>query len=68
MMLGLRLLEEGVTFERFESRFEIDVRDVYRIEIERLLKMKLVEVDATRVRLSRQGRLVGNRVFREFLS
>ena len=57
-----------MTFERFESRFEIDVRDVYRIEIERLLKMKLVEVDATRVRLSRQGRLVGNRVFREFLS
>ncbi|HKZ82201.1 MAG TPA: hypothetical protein VJ793_00935 [Anaerolineae bacterium] len=26
MMLGLRLLEEGVTFERFAARFGVDVR------------------------------------------
>ena len=56
-----------MTFERFESRFEVDLRDVYEDEIERLQKIGLVEVDAERVRLSRRGRLVGNRVFREFL-
>ena len=67
MMVGLRLLEEGVTFERFASRFGADVRDVYRGEIERLLKIGLIEADTERVRLSRRGRLVGNRVFGEFL-
>jgi len=67
MMLGLRLLEEGVTFERFAARFGVDLREVYRKEIERLAKMGLTTVNAERVRLSRAGRLVGNRVFREFL-
>jgi len=67
MMVGLRLLEEGVTFERFQSRFEIDLRKVYRKELERLSRLGLIEVDAERVRLSQPGRLVGNRVFREFL-
>ena len=67
MMLGLRLLEEGVRFERFASRFGVDVRDVYQRELERLLRMGLIEVDAERVRLSHQARLVGNRVFGEFL-
>ncbi len=67
MMLGLRLLEEGVTFERFAARFGVDLREVYRKEIERLAKIGLLDVNSERVRLSRQGRLVGNRVFREFL-
>ena len=67
MMVGLRLLEEGVTFERFAARFGADLRDVYRRELERSLRMGLIEVDAEHVRLSRQGRLVGNRVFGEFL-
>ncbi len=67
MMLGLRLLEEGVTFQHFRSRFGVDLRDVYHQEIERLLTMHLIDVDSDRVRLSRRGRLVGNRAFREFL-
>jgi len=67
MMVGLRLLEEGVPFERFATRFGVDLRDVYRAEIERLLKRALIEVDAERVRLSREGRLVANRAFGEFL-
>ena len=57
MMLGLRLLEEGVMFERFASRFGVDVRDVYQKEIERLAKQGLIEVHVERVRLSRQGRV-----------
>jgi oxygen-independent coproporphyrinogen-3 oxidase len=67
MMVGLRLLEEGMTFERFRKRFEMDLRDVYPREIERLLKLGFIEVDGERIRLSRAGRLVGNRVFGEFL-
>ena len=68
MMLGLRLLEEGVRFDQFSSRFGVDMYDVYREKIERLAEMGLVEVDARRLRLSRQGRLVGNRVFVAFLT
>ena len=45
MMLGLRLLEEGVTFERFVSRFGVELRDVYRGELERLLKLRLIEAN-----------------------
>ena len=67
MMVGLRLLEEGVSFERFASRFGADMREVYHSQMERLLKQGLIEVDKARLRLSRQGRLVGNRVFGEFL-
>ncbi|HEY4689965.1 MAG TPA: radical SAM family heme chaperone HemW [Anaerolineae bacterium] len=67
MMVGLRLLEEGVTFERFAARFGVDLRQVYRDVIERSSRMNLIVLDAERIRLSQQGRLVGNRVFREFL-
>jgi oxygen-independent coproporphyrinogen-3 oxidase len=67
MMLGLRLLDEGVSFERFRSRFDADVREVYAVPIERLSSIGLLDVTAERVRLSRSGRLVGNRVFGEFL-
>jgi oxygen-independent coproporphyrinogen-3 oxidase len=67
MMVGLRLLDEGVMFERFAARFDVDLREVYRKAIGGLLKQGLIEVDEARVRLSRSGRLLGNRVFREFL-
>ena len=68
MMLGLRLLEEGVRRDQFASRFDADMYDVYSDNIERLARMGLVEVDTHRLRLSRRGRLVGNRVFGEFLT
>ena len=67
LMLGLRLLEEGVRFNRFAARFGVDLREVYRKEIERLSRMGLIEVNAESLKLSRGGRLIGNRVFREFL-
>jgi oxygen-independent coproporphyrinogen-3 oxidase len=67
MMLGLRLLEEGVRFDQFSSRFGVDMYDVYREKIERLAEMGLVEIDTRRLRLCRRGHLVGNRVFAEFL-
>jgi len=68
MMLGLRLLQEGVTFDRFASRFDVDMREVYTREIDHLTKSGLIELDDARIRLSRQGRLLGNRAFGEFLS
>jgi len=67
-MLGLRLLEEGVMFERFVSRFGVDVRDVYQKEIERLAKQGLIEVHVERVRLSRQGRMCTSSQFQRLMT
>jgi oxygen-independent coproporphyrinogen-3 oxidase len=67
MMMGLRLLEEGVTFERFRARFGKDLRSRFATELAELSALGLVEIDDTRVRLSRGGRLLGNQVFYRFL-
>ena len=67
MMLGLRLLEEGVGFSAFAARFGADLRDVYPREIAEAEGRGLLEVCTDRVRLTPQGRLLGNKVFALFL-
>jgi oxygen-independent coproporphyrinogen-3 oxidase len=67
MMLGLRLIEEGVTRARFADRFGVELDDVYGTTIAQLITQGLLESAAGRVRLTPQGRLLGNRVFGEFL-
>lgn len=66
MMLGLRLTE-GVAFTRFRDRFGDDLREVYARELSELAQQSLIEMDDQRVRLTRQGWLLGNRVFGAFL-
>lgn len=67
MMLGLRLLAEGVPFARFQARFGVDLRDIFADELARLTAQALVLVDADRIRLSPRGLMVGNQVFSQFL-
>jgi oxygen-independent coproporphyrinogen III oxidase len=43
MMTGLRLTQEGVNEEEFQTRFGQSMRDVYGKEIEELLKLGLIE-------------------------
>jgi oxygen-independent coproporphyrinogen III oxidase len=43
MMTGLRLTQEGVSEQEFQSRFGISIRDIYGKEIEELLKFGLIE-------------------------
>ncbi len=67
MMLGLRLIA-GVSRRDIEARFGVNLMQVYGAEIERLVQQGLLESDAhDRIRLTRRGRLLGNRVFAEFL-
>lgn len=66
MMLGLRL-REGVSFASFASRFGIDLRDVFAVQIERLLQLGLIECTHGAVRLTATGLPVANYVFAEFL-
>jgi len=67
MILGLRLAEEGVEFERFARRFGERLESLYESELGDLEQLGLVEVTAERVRLTPRGRLLGNEVFERFL-
>jgi oxygen-independent coproporphyrinogen-3 oxidase len=67
MFLGLRLLEEGVAFDSFASRFGRDLRSVYKPQLRELEASGLIIVNATRMCLTKRGHLLGNEVFQRFL-
>jgi oxygen-independent coproporphyrinogen-3 oxidase len=72
MMTGLRLTQEGVSMEDFQSRFDVSMREVFGKEIDELLKLGLIqtsEVSETSevLRLTKHGRLLGNQVFMRFV-
>lgn len=67
MMLGLRLIGDGVERTRFVDRFGVELDEVYGSIIDRLIDQGLLESRTDHVRLTRRGRLLGNRVFAEFL-
>ena len=67
MMLGLRLVQEGVGLGGFRERFGQELMAVYGGEIREMGQAGLLEVDGERVRLTARGRLLGNEVFERFL-
>lgn len=70
MMLGLRLVKEGVSAAKFEARFGRSITDVFTEEINRLGDQGLIEWAGDKekhLRLTQRGIPVANRVFREFI-
>ncbi|MCB0109308.1 MAG: hypothetical protein KDE53_25470, partial [Caldilineaceae bacterium] len=67
MMLGLRLLQEGVEFQQFKARHGVDLREVFAEEIANLQSWNLIALDEERVTLTQRGLLLGNQVFSYFL-
>jgi oxygen-independent coproporphyrinogen-3 oxidase len=67
MLLGLRLVREGVAFARFQAQHGADLRAVFAEELARLEGWGLLTQDGERVRLSRRGLMVGNQVFASFV-
>ena len=67
MMLGLRLVQEGVADNRFRARFGVGLDETFAAEIAGLVRRGLLECLPDRVRLTPEGRLLGNQVFAEFL-
>lgn len=67
MMLGLRLVREGVAYDRFLQRHGTSLLDLLSADIRDLVALGLLEVLPDRVRLTHQARLVGNQVFARFL-
>jgi oxygen-independent coproporphyrinogen-3 oxidase len=67
MMMGLRLLQEGVSLDRFQRRFGASLERVYAEPVAELVDRGLIELTPRRIRLTPPGRLLGNQVFARFL-
>ncbi len=70
MMLGLRLVSEGVQEDVFTERFQKTIHEVFSEKISRLEQQGLVEwlgEANQRLRLTHRGIFLANRVFREFV-
>ena len=67
MMLGLRLIDEGVELERFYNLHGVRLENVFADELSQLSKKGLLTIDDKQVRLTPAGLMIGNQVFMEFL-
>lgn len=68
MMVGLRLVHEGVSIARFTERFGTSPLSVFRNEFDELLKLKLVSIgDDQIIRINPEKIMVSNQIFRYFV-
>jgi oxygen-independent coproporphyrinogen-3 oxidase len=70
MLMGLRLVEEGVSKAMFEERFGEDLEIIFQSEIDQLIGAGLLAWDdqgVERLRLTERGYLLGNQVFMQFV-
>jgi oxygen-independent coproporphyrinogen-3 oxidase len=67
MLLGFRLTREGIRPGRFRERFGQEVEARYGPALRGLEGDGLIERLPDRLRLTRRGRLLGNRVFQAFV-
>ncbi len=71
MMLGLRLIEQGVNSKEFFKRYQVPLEDKFSTEINRFLALGLLEWagdgDDKRIRLTHHGIMVANQVFMAFV-
>ena len=66
MMLGLRKIE-GVSISEFERRFRVHPLFYFRFEISKLEELGLLEVDLDKIKLTKKGLDLANKVFEEFV-
>jgi oxygen-independent coproporphyrinogen-3 oxidase len=68
MMMGLRLLEEGVSNQRFVARFGEGIADAFPEQLRELFGYELLEWrDNDRLCLTERGKMLGNQVFMRFV-
>jgi len=63
LLMGLRLLEEGIPSGRFRSRFGLTPQEAFPEEVGRWQAEGLLELQEDRLRLTRRGWLLSNQVF-----
>lgn len=66
MFLGLRKTT-GVSLEHFQSKFQIEMEAVYGEILKKELASENLAIENGRVKLTKQGRFIGNNVFEQFL-
>jgi oxygen-independent coproporphyrinogen-3 oxidase len=67
MMMGLRLVREGVSDSGFKERFGVGITETFPEQTKTLVRQDLLEWNGDALRLTDRGVLLGNRVFREFI-
>tara|TARA_B100000700_G_C15060412_1_gene865396 strand:+ start:2681 stop:3928 length:1248 start_codon:yes stop_codon:yes gene_type:complete len=65
-ILGLRLIE-GIDFEEYYKRFEVDINQLYTEAITKHLKTGLLEKTKSSLKLSPKGLLLANEIFVDLL-
>jgi oxygen-independent coproporphyrinogen III oxidase len=67
LIMELRLLKDGVSRRNFSDRFGVDLVELHQPVISKYQRYGLLEVTDERVRLTREGRLLSNTIFRELV-
>lgn len=67
MIMGLRLTLVGVSDSAFQDRFGISIREQFENKVQKIIDWGLLEWKGECLRLTSRGRLLGNRVFSEFM-
>lgn len=67
LMTNLRLLEEGLSRDAFRRRFDVDVMTLHGETLTKFAGYNLLTIDSEAIKLTRQGRLLSNAIFREMV-
>jgi len=70
MLLGLRLISEGVSEERFRHDFGVSMKDVFNEDIQHLIGQDLIywaDAGRNQLRLTKRGVMLANQVFMTFV-
>jgi len=66
VMLGLRLMN-GIDLGEFRELFEVELTSVFKKEIEKLMKMNIIEIVDNHLKLTKKGIDFANLAFMEFV-
>lgn len=67
IMMGLRMVKEGIQRQTFKKRFDVDIVDLHAQAIKKHQDYGLLYVDDAVVRLTKAGRLLSNAVIRDLI-
>jgi len=67
LMVGLRLVKEGVSLDQFYGRFGYPLLGLFPGKVEKLVNQGLLEFNGKTIRLSTRGRILGNQIFMQFV-
>jgi oxygen-independent coproporphyrinogen-3 oxidase len=67
IMMGLRMVTEGIHRKTFQERFNVDVVDLHSESIKKHQQYGLLEITDEVVRLTSAGRLLSNAVIRDLI-